>query len=127
MVAWSLSCAPPASWKPTQLQRESFQGGVSPARATLVLVTGESLLVEKPVVSHDSLICVWPHGSRRRGLSLDRPDDGDSTERHSVATSHVKAIVVEREPAPGAGGVIFVLGWTAAVVMGVLLIRQGIT
>ena len=126
MVVWSLSCAPQASWRPTQSQPESFHEGKWPARATVVLVTGESLLVEKPVLSHDSLIWVWPHGSRRTGFSVDRRSDADSNERYAVPTSAVKAILVEQDPSLGAGHVIFILVWTTAAVVGVLLIRQGI-
>jgi hypothetical protein len=119
MIASSLSCAPEANWTPTELQPERFQQGRSPSRATVVLLTGESLLVQKPVLSHDSLTWVWPYGSHRRSAI-------DSTERCVVPTSEIKAILVENEPPLGAGGVIFVLVWTAAGVMGVFLIRQGI-
>ena len=126
MIVSLLSCAPKASWKPTQLQPESFHEGKWPARATVVLVTGESLLVEKPVLSRDSLIWVRPHGSRQTGVSVDRRSDGDSNERYAVPTSAIKAILIKQEPSLGAGRVIFVLVWTTAAVMGVLLLRHGI-
>ena len=126
VIVSSLSCAPKARWQPTQMRPERFQERKSPARATVVLVTGESLLVEKPVLSHDSLLGAWPHGSRRNSVPAHRRSDGDSTGRYAVPTSEISAILVDQEPAPGAGGVIFVLVWTAAAVMGVFLFPLGI-
>ena len=126
VIVSSLSCAPKARWQPTQMRPERFQEGKSPARATVVLVTGESLLVEKPVLSHDSLLWAWPHGSRRNSVPAHRRSDGDSTGRYAVPTSEINAILVEQEPALGAAGAIFVLVWTAAAVLGVFLLPRGI-
>jgi hypothetical protein len=115
-----IGCSPPATWRKVEVQPAKLGLRDSPACAEIILATGESLLVESPMISHDTLRWRWP---TQMPVDTNRIADlvpGDSAGRYAIPLTQVKAVLVQYDGGLGAGGVVMAVVWTIAASVAVL-------